>query len=262
MKHEKILLFWGLALPASIALRLVQLFCTIQGDTGFFKQEFAGFGLAITLIIFVFVALAVFFGFISHRNPESAPQNSLPIAVVSLWFAAASFYEIATVKTVAFAGFWQAPLLKVLSVFAIIFFVVYAISLCTPFVKVPRVFFAIPVFYFIAKIMCDFTSISSLALISDNVFYLASLCSSLVFFLQYFKLYAGFDKERNFRKLLASGIAASVFCLTQSVSYIVYNIANKGGYSHISKAANYGLLATGLFIVIFVLTHFKRKSRR
>lgn len=261
MKYGKILLFWALALPISITMRLVQLFGTVEGNTGFFKQELAGFGNAITVIILCFAAVGVFFGFISHRAPESAPERSPIIAAISICFAAATFYELATIKTAAFAGVWQVPFLKVLSVLAIVFFVVYALSLVSD-IKIPRGLFAIPVLYFIAKIMCDFTSIASLALISDNVLYLASLCSSLVFFLQFFKLYANLDKERNFRKLLASGIAASIFCLTQSVSYVVYNMMNNVGYSHLSAAANYSLLATGLFIVIFVLTHFKRKSRR
>ena len=139
------------------------------------------------------------------------------------------------------------------------FFVAYGISLISDF-TLPPISAVIPVFYFIIKVICVFTSVSSLALITDNILMLAAYCTLLFFFLCFGKLYNGIDREYNFRKLQASGFASVLLCLTQSVPHIIFNLSNGGAYRHTSNISNISLLVYGLFTAAFTLAHFSLKN--
>ena len=85
---------------------------------------------------------------------------------------------------------------------------------------------------------------------------LAAYSLSLLFFISFGKLYNGIDPEYNFRKLMATGMAAVILCLTQSVPYFIINVLTGGVYRHTSVSCNFALLATGIFAAVFIFSHF------
>ena len=234
MKYEKILLFSSIALPAVVLMRFLQLFFTVDVKTGFFKSEYEDAGRCLLVLIALGCAAVAVLCLTSHRNPENPPKKNLVTAVFSFITAAVTAIEI---FSESFAG----------------------ISLISDF-TLPPISAVIPVFYFIIKVICVFTSVSSLALITDNILILAAYCTLLFFFLCFGKLYNGIDREYNFRKLQASGFASVLLCLTQSVPHIIFNISNGGAYRHTSNISNISLLAYGLFTAAFTLAHFSLKN--
>lgn len=259
MKYEKILLFSSIALPAVVLMRFLQLFFTVDVKTGFFKSEYEDAGRCLLVLIALGCAAVAVLCLTSHRNPENPPKKNLVTAVFSFITAAVTAIEILSESFAGTVMRWQSSLLMLMGLAAAAFFVAYGISLISDF-TLPPISAVIPVFYFIIKVICVFTSVSSLALITDNILMLAAYCTLLFFFLCFGKLYNGIDREYNFRKLQASGFASVLLCLTQSVPHIIFNLSNGGAYRHTSNISNISLLAYGLFTAAFTLAHFSLKN--
>lgn len=259
MKYKKILLFFGIALPASVLLRILQLMFTVDAKTGFFKTEYKEMGFYLLILILLCAAVTAALCFTSHRKPEHPPKKSLILAIAAFLTAGVIGAEIFSESFAGTVMQWQTSLLMLAGIASAVFFVIYGISLVSDF-KLPPISAAIPIIYFIVKIICVFTSVSSLALITDNVLMLAAYCGLLLFFLCFGKLYNNIDREYNFRKLQAAGFGSAILCLAQSVPHIVINILNGNNYQHTSNISNIALLIYGLFAAVFTLTFFSVKN--
>ncbi len=259
MKHYKIMLFFWLALPACVLLRMLELCFTVDTATGFFLREYRTVGLCLLILIFVFCAVAVLLSFASHRNPEKPPVRSLWLAIASFLVGGLTAYEL---FTESFAGTvlpWQLALLGITGVAAVLFFFAYGVSLLG-LLHLPPLAAVLPPLYLIVKIICTFTAVSSLALISDNILLLAAYCVSLLFFLSFGKLQNDLDTEKNFKKLLAWGLSGALLCTTQGLSHVLFYLGTGGTYRHTSLSANLSLLGMGIFALVFTLTHFSAKN--
>ena len=259
MKYKKILLFAGIALPASVLMRFLQLVFTVDAKTGFFKPEYKETGFYLLVLILICPAVTAALCFTSHRKPEHPPEKSLPLAVISFLTAAFTGVEIFSESFAGTVMQWQTTLLMLVGLAEIAFFALYGISLVSD-LKLPPLAAAIPVFYFIIKVICVFTSVSSLALITDNVLMLAAYCALLLFFLCFGKLYNGIDEEYNFRKLQAAGFASAILCLAQGLPHIIINMLNGNAYQHTSGISNISLLMYGIFAAVFSLVFFSVKN--
>lgn len=259
MQFKKILLFFTVALPLSVALRLVQLGYTVDMTTGFFKTEYKPYGLYILIAIFVFAAATAFFAFTSHRAPEHPPRVNPVLAGAALLLCLALLYELAAESFPESVPYWQTALLKLSGFATAMFLALYAVGafLALP---IPEICTVIPMVYLILRIICYFTAISSLALISDNVLLIASYCAMLLFMLYFAKLYNKSEGDSNFRRLMASGLASTLFCLTQSVPHIIINFINGFTYVHTSMSANITVLCLGLFSAVFTFSHFSKRN--
>ena len=259
MKYKKIILFFCIILPLSVLLRTLQLFFTVETDTGFFKGEYQTAGFCMLVLIIAVCACLAIICFTGHRNPEHPPKANPLIALSSVSAAigvAAGVYDtMLTEVTMP----WQNILLTVSGVLTAVYFLLYAISGVIK-IKFSPLTSILPAVYCIVKIICSFTALSSLALISDNVMILSVLCVILIFFLSFGKLYNGIDTERNFRKLMASGLVSTVLCFTQSIPHIIINLATDNSYLHTSNAANFSVLCFGIFIAVFTFSHFSLKN--
>lgn len=259
MKFKKIILFFLVALPLSVALRIIQLTYIIETSTGFFRQEFEAYGGYMLAVIFAFSLAVAIFAFTSHRSPEHPPKPNIALSLTSAALGFSILYELAAESFPAVVQGWQITLLHITGIATAAYLVAFAVKKFVDF-PLPPVCSVIPTVYLILRVICDFTSISSLALISDNLILMAAYCVSLLFMLNLAKLYNGVDREYNFRKLMASGLAAIILCFTQSVPHIVINVVTGFSYLHTSMAANVTVLFWGLFISAFVFSHFSYKN--
>lgn len=256
MKYKKILLFFCIALPSSILMRLLELYFTIDTKTGFFKTEYKSMGYYLLIFIIAFCAVSAVLCFTSHRNPEHPPRKNRLVGAASVLMAVGIGTELINDFAVSPNNIkWQTFIVIISGLASAVFFVIYGIGM---FVKINMspVCTAIPVVYFTARIICSFTAVSSLALITDNVLMLTAYCVALLFFLCFGKLYNKIDVDYNFRKLMASGFACVILCLTQAVPHIIINITTQNGYLHTSNASNIALLITGIFVGTFTFSHF------
>ena len=255
MKYKKITLFYFLALPACVLMRVLQLFFTVDVKTGFFKKEYSAYGLALLIFIAAVCAVCAFFCFTGHRNPARLPRVNPFLTAVSLAAAISTGIELFGETFAGTVAAWQTALLYITGLSAVVWFILYGVSDIGG-IKLPPLLSVLPAFYLIVRIICTFTSVSSLALISDNILLLAAYCTALLFFLYTGRVFNDIQGDNNFRKLMVSGMASSILCVTQSVPHFVINIVSSGEYLHTSVIANIALLCLGLFIAAFTFSYF------
>lgn len=259
MKYKKILLFFGVTLPLSVLLRTLEIFFTVETDTGFFKNEYKTVGIYLLVLIIAVAASLAVICFTGHRNPEHPPKTNSFMSAAAILVAFSIGAELYNESYSGTVMVWQLGLLMLTGVAAAVYFILYGVSGFVSF-KLPALTSVIPVIYLVMRIICSFTSISSLALISDNVLLLAAYCLLLLFFLSFGKLYCGIGTENEFRKLMAWGLTATVLCFTQAVPHIIINLATNNGYQHTSNTANFSLLMFGVFAAAFVFSHFSASN--
>ncbi len=256
MQYKRVIMFFLIALPVTAVLRLIQLRYIIDTKTGFFVQEYKTFGVAILALIFLVGLMFVVFSFTTHRSPDHPPLPNVFLSISSFISAFGILIEtffISTPNTV------QTFLLKIFAILTVLFFIGFGLKRFYDF-SLPKFAFLLPCIYFIFKIIHEFTVISSLAVISDNILLIAAYCSLMVFLLQFAKLYNKVDREYNFRKLLASGLVSAMFCFVQAIPYFIFNFLTSFGNMHTSIQANIGLLYMGCFVITFLTSHFSRKN--
>ena len=259
MRYGKIsVLFWAL-MPLSVVLRLLQLIFTVDTKTGFFLREYENMGNIMLIATFIFAFAAAVFPFFSHRNPEHPPKINIFLTVTSVALAFSVLLELFTETFPITVQWWLILALRVTGLASAAFFALFGMGGIVD-IKIPNICSVIPVIYFIIRVICDFTAISALALISDNLILMASYCSCLWFMLNFAKLYNGIDTERNFKKLMSSAMLAVIFCFTQSIPHIVMNFATNNAYLHTSFQVNLNILLMGIFILTFMLSHFSRHN--
>lgn len=260
MDYKKIKVAFLVGLPISIALRFLQLWFTVETDTGFFKHNFRALGNYISFIIFLIAMTLAVFGFFGRRIPQNPPKATIPLGVVSVAYAISVLYEIFTDNITSTAIMpWQLTALKLTGIISAVFFVVFGLQSVANF-RLPDICAIAPMLYLILRIICDFTAISSLAMISDNLMLMGAYCTSLWFMLQFAKLYNQTDTKYNTKKLVSSGLAAVTLCFSQSLPHILINIFSGYNYLHTTVSANFNLLILGIFILIFLISHFGKSA--
>lgn len=255
MKFNKIMFFFAIGLPISIILRIMQIIFTIDFESGFYFENIAAYGKGITVVIALVCVLAAFFAHQSYRSPEAPPKDNVWLSVSSVMLGLALIYEVFTEIFSSMTPLWQAAVIKLFGIVTAFYFIFFAVKGKIKFNISPLVHI-IPAVYFILRTMLTFITISSLALISDNIFIMSAYCTSLLFFINFAKLYNNVGNERSFRKLLAMGLAATTLCLSQAVSYFAVNLLSAVKYTHTTFSVNLMLLFTGIFILVFLIRHF------
>jgi hypothetical protein len=123
-------------------------------------------------------------------------------------------------------------------------------------IRVVSLLHIVPFLYVAVRAIFTFVTISSLALISDNILLMAGYCLLMLFFINYGKLYNKLDTELNFRKILATGLTASLVCVTESIPYFLVNIFSAEQYLHADICVVITALAFGIFTTVFTVSHF------
>ncbi len=255
MKYKKIILLFGIFLPVAIMLRLVQFSFTIDYSTGFYIKEFESNGKAMLWVLLALIFSPSLFALFSHRSPAHPPKPNIILSLASFSVSAAIIYEMLFERFSVSVMEWQITLIKIAGILTAAFFICYGLKRFIRF-KLPPICTAIPTVYFVLRIICDFTSISSLALISENLILMFAYCAVLIFMLQFAKLYNGLDSEYNFRKLLSSGLASVMLCLTQTLPHFILKTLTGYSFMHTSLAGNVNLFFIGIFIAVFLFSHF------
>lgn len=259
MKYNKIILFFDIALILSIVVRFLQIKYTIDFESGFFIHSSSGIGYFMIAIVLAVALISAIFAMTYYKDPEHPPQKGIMLGIASFLPAIAILVDFFSSNTQTAIFHWQAILLKITGLASVIFFILYGIGKFTE-IKLPPIVTTAPCIYIVIRIITDFAGISSLAIITDYIFLILAYCVMLLFFLNFAKLYNKIDIEQNFRKIFATGLSTSILCLSQSVSHFAINILSGGTYNHVSHISNFSLFAFGIFILVFVFTHFSKRN--
>lgn len=255
MKLNKITTFFCIGLPICVCLRIFQIVFTIDFETGFYVNQFATIGKAISAVIFIFCALLCVFAFRYYKAPENPPKQNIFLSLTSIGLAVTTIFQAFGEGNYISTFSWQVWFIRILGVAATAYFVMYGLKYYIDF-KFPPILHIIPCLFMIARTAFIFINTASLAHISDNVFLIATYCALLIFFVNFAKLYNDIDNEKNFRKMLSSGLVSATLALTQSLPHIVVNIASENRYLHVSHISNISALFMALFVLSFLVSHF------
>ena len=260
MKLNKIMFFFILALPISIVLRGLQLLFTVDYVTGFYygSKETVG------IILLILILLSAFFmGFFARQvftRPENSPKANIFASLFSLLVCGAIFNENFIQAFPVSALPWQIAILKITAVLISVYLLCVPLSLIFKF-QIPPLLSVCPIIYLLMKIICDFTVVSKLAFISDNILMVAAYCLILLFFLNFGKLCNGID-DAGFKKILSYGLPAVILSLTCSIPNLAVNLILKEEYLHTSISASLSLLLFGILILSFLISYFYQKVKK
>jgi len=259
MKHNRLLFLFSVSTVLSVVLRTLQLYYSVDAATGFFKKENTPEAQYILLIIFLCAIALFLFSLKSHRAPISPPENSVVLSCVCILAAFSICYELFSHSAFSGVPSWQVFGLTVSALLTAVFLLFLA-SFEILGTNLPPVLSVFPTTYLVFKLICEFTSLSALALISDTLFLLLALACAMLFMLNLTKLFTKTAKENGFRQLLGWGLCASCLCISQSLPHFLILIFTGKNLSHIPVSTNLNLLFLGFFILNFVLVHFGRKN--
>jgi len=260
MTFKKIMLFFWVGLSVCVAARVLQVAKTIEYSNGFYIDEQKCLG---NILLVVIAAVCVVLWFISSRV-ETTPLNIIEgnwlLSLVSVMVAGTLVVDFYAEKAPYIMPQWQAVTIKAVTLLCIVYFVVLALKGCFN-LNISPLFHIIPCVYAIAKIIFTFMSISSLAVISDNILLVAAYCSLMIFFINYGKVHNSVDIGKSFSKCLPSGLCATLLCLTQSVAYFIINLFGEEKYLHINISLMLNVLVFGAFVMAFIVLHFRKKYK-
>ena len=255
MKLNKIMTFFCVGLPICAVLRIFQIVFTVEFKTGFYKAEFALYGKLILAVIFGFCLLLWWFASRYYKSVEKPPKGNIMLSLSALAVAATVLIQSFSENMLIYRFSWQPLIMKLGGILAALYFAAFALNNYFSF-KFPPVLHIIPCVFMILRTVFVFINISSLAHISDNILLVLAYCVLMLFFLNFAKLYNEMDTEKNFKKLLSSGLVSAILCFTVSVPNFVINIASGNAYLHLSNITSLSLLILGVFVSLFTVTHF------
>lgn len=259
MSFKKILIGFCVCLPICIVARVAQLAFAVESTTGFYIKGQESFGIFMMLVIFAASIYVYFTAFKAYKTPEKPPKINLFLVFSSIGMALVLANELLQQKFPSTTLSWQISMIKIMTVIAIAYFVTVALQGIFRFKLLP-VLHVIPCLYAMAKTIFSFISVSSLAIISDNILLIAAYCLLMLFFINYAKLYNNLDTDLNFRKILATGLAASIVCNAQAFAYFGINLFGSQGYLHTDINVMFSVLCFGIFTAAFTISHFYKTA--
>jgi hypothetical protein len=251
MKFKHIMWYFAVSLCACTLIRTLQLFFTLDTATGFIKTEYKSVGVIMTAIVCMAALLGVLIGASVRRCPKKMPKINPLLGISSLFLSVAVFGEVFTAGGVPEANFYIDIALRAFGCFAGLFFAAYGVRAFVQF-KFPEPLFILPVVYWAIKLIYAFMSISTLALITDNIFVCAAYASTLVFMLSYARLANLIALETTSRMVMASGICASIFSIAASLPRFVVMLSGNSALLHESVFSTLTMFAAGIFMILFI----------
>ncbi len=259
MKYKYILTVFFASLVASIGLRTYEIVALTDSATGFVES---GMKTAATLITCIIAALAVAVALCAltvKRNPVKLPKTSVGLGLSSFLLSFGILFDIANVYFSSNVPDWQAALVNISGLVSVVFFVCYGVTAFVGF-RLPRALFVAPVIYWLFKLVCVFTAISSISLLTDYAFMMLAICAILLFMFELAKIANKIELKQSYRRILVSGLLASFFSiLTVVPSLIARWFGTQTVFREGSSDAVVYLL-TGLFIIVFLINFFKAKN--
>ena len=252
MSFKRMMSVFGIGLLLCMGFRVLQLAEIVEYENGFFTEEKRVFGIVLSVLIVLVCGAVAFLNGKAVKSYEQPPKNNIFLSVGAGLLAVALLNEAFNQDFPVTVTPFQIGITRMVTVITAAYFIVWAVSCFVKITFGPMVHI-IPIIYLIIKTIFTFIGISSLALISDNAFLMAGYCLSMLFFINYGKLFNGINRENNARKLLGIGFPAAIICISQSVSYFLVNVFGKEKYIHSDSDIIFTLFFIGLYILAFII---------
>lgn len=252
MKHVKIFIFSTFALISAVTVRTIQLLFLTDSKTGFYKQGMDGIGTALMVLLIAVIAVAATLVFLFKKETISpAPSSSALLGCSALFAGLANIAE---------------PFLNETSLSAVptallglrtIMIIAAGCVLCWYGLAIlfgAKLHASLSIFLIVAwvvRLMSSFICFTRMSNISENLYDVLMLISTLVFLLLFGKAVCKISKSQTHRKLIATGIAAMLFTSASSVPCIIAYLASDFAFIHIPIDSP----ITGIFMAFFIAVY-------
>lgn len=256
MKYVYIKLSFLMVLILGVIVRFEQLANVTETKTGFFIVGREKAGLFYAFILFLLIIIFCTCAALVNRCPQKTPRVTKPLGIVSILTGISALIEAITYITQVSMFGWEKLLLGVTGPAAAIFFVLYGIKGFNNY-KLPRPLYALPILYYLARFVCEFISVSKIALIFQNILTLAAISLVLVFMLEWGKIANNIASSLSYKTILIFGGAAAIVCEVASLPEIVFLLFSKKAIAHQNPVSLVNLAVMGMFITFYLYRHFK-----
>lgn len=252
MKHLKIFIFSAFTLISTVVLRTVQLIFLTDAKTGFFKDGMEGMGTMIMAIIIGVIAVSSLLVFVFKKeNLNPTPSSSLFLGCAAL------FAGIANLAEPFVSQIYLNAVPQLLIVLRLILIVLTGLTFCWFGIsilfgaKFKPALSIIPVIAYVIRLMSSFICFTGMSNISENLYDVLMLISTLFFLLLFGKAVCGLTESTSHRKLFGCAIAAILFSAASSIPCLIVYFSGNSGFVRIPVDSP----VTGLFMAIFISTY-------
>lgn len=256
MKYKYIKISFVAALFLGVIIRFVQLFKVTEEVTGFFAEGKQRAGIFYLFLIFLCLIVFSTCAALVCRCPLKTPKVSKPLGAVSIIAGAFALIEAITYITQVSMFNWEKLLLGITGPATAIFLVLYGIKGFKNY-PLPRPLYAVPIFYYLVRLICEFISVSKTALISQNLLNLASIGLILIFMLEWGKIANNIASELSYKTILISGGLAVLSCEITAIPELVFLWIKDDAVPHQNPISLVNLIVMGAFVAFYVYRHFK-----
>ncbi|MBQ8203732.1 MAG: hypothetical protein IJZ75_05570 [Clostridia bacterium] len=256
MKYKYILITFFVSLGVSLALRTYEIVALTDSVTGFVENEYVTVASVLTGIIALLSALVGVFAYTVKRNPVKLPKTSIPLSIASFLLAFGILFDVANVYFSSNVPAWQATLVNVSGLISVVFFVCYGVTAFVSF-RLMRALFIAPVIYWLFKLVCVFTSISSISLLTDYAFMMLAICATLLFMFEFAKIANKIELSISYKRLLITGLLASLFSFLTVVPPLLARFFGATTVFREGSTDAVVYMLSGIFVIVFILNIFK-----
>lgn len=260
MKYKKIMSIFAIVSICSIVIRTVYVFFALDKN-GFTLSRFEQMGYKMMVVIFGGIVTSAVLGALVHRYPEKPPVISIPLGISATILGVYMILDLFILETSPAVPSWEINMIKLLGVVCGLIWIIYSLSGLIK-VKIPAMCFVVPVAYWIFRLIYVFTMLNTLAVTTGHILLLVSSCANLLFAFFLSRLMNGVDKEYNFKKLMASGIASVSLSGCFSVPYIITYLLGNGAVFVEGFSSVLLTFVTGVFNLVFLICYFRDKNLR
>ena len=250
--------FYSLLIFAIIS-RMVQIIDYTNKRTGFFiKSSSTFFSLIILFLLLFFSSLS----FTVKRCPLKFPKVRSVTSFTSLLVGLSLLLRVFSIyqKTGFDLTSPQYLIEGLFTIAACLFFFAYTAKRFFHF-HIKRIFYVVPLVYWLFMLILSYLRISRMALIAENTLMILATCFTAMFFLYFAKIANGIKTQASKQKiLLFFGSLSVLLCETFAFPQIFYNLSEKPAVVHNDISFMFIYLATGIFVASFLGTFFSERN--
>lgn len=255
MNIKQSYLFFLISTVTAISMRTLMLFFVIDTTSGFIKTEYMTGFIIMTIIIAVSVILSFVFCYLAKPTVATRQPKGIFMKIISPILALVILYDTFYSTMEYSVTQWQKNLEILLAIAAATSLIIFSAAKILGF-DFPPVITIFPVLFWLIRLIIIFSSFSSLANITDNIFEMATLCLMLLAFLNASRLSVFEISSKKQTLTFALLISATSLCFITSVSRAIVIVSGNSAILHKNDLPLLTNLVAGLYLLFFTLEAF------
>lgn len=254
LKHQRLFVFSAFSLISVVIIRTIQLMFLTDNKTGFFITGLEGIGTALTVLAVLLIVLSGMMIFLGKKEKiDPVPTPSYLVGGTAILAGVAHIIEplLGTEGLISVPQILLTLRLLLLPIAGAVF-IYFGLSIILE--KNPH--FGLSVFLvlcLVIRLMTSFIGLTGMSNISENMFDVLMLVSTLIFILFFSKAICGLSRSTGYRRLIAVGVTAVLFTAASSLPTIIVSVIMGVNLSHTPIDSPITGIFTALFIACYLI---------